>query len=364
MEREAAPACRLPLKRSYDARVPSFVPGRELSRAFYDEVVRDLIGDVEHSAGLLGWGSDVLGFDTERSTDHGWGPRLRVFVHASEVGRARSVVEAGLPDVFRGWPTRYGWDDVPVSSHVTVRPLGEWLERQLGFDARDGLTTLQWLTTPQQLLSEITGGEVFWDGIGELEPLRQALAWYPDDVWRWVVGCQWWRIDQEEPFVGRTAEVGDALGSRIVAARLARDAVRLGFLLERRYTPYAKWLGSAFTQLECAAEVGPPLERMLAVDAFEARESAWVEAIEALARRHNALGLTAHLEPTVRNFHSRPFRVIDAGRFAAACIDSVSDPWLRELPRVGAIDQLVDSTDVLSVGDVALRAAGFYGSTK
>jgi hypothetical protein len=351
------------VQRSYDARVSPFVSGRELSRAFYEEVVRALIGDVEHSAGLLGWGSDVLGYDTERSTDHGWGPRMRVFVHESEVERVRSAVEAGLADEFRGWPTRYGWDDVPVSSHVSVRPLGEWLERQLGFDARDGLTTLQWLTTPQQLLSEVTGGEVFWDGTGELKPLRQALAWYPDDVWRWLVGCQWWRIDQEEPFIGRTAEVSDELGSHVIAARLARDAMRLGFLLERRYAPYAKWLGSAFARLDCAPAVGKALEHMLTAGDFEARESAWVEAIEALARRHNALGLTTHIEPTVRPFHSRPFRVIDAGRFAAACIESVSDSWLRELPRVGAIDQLVDSTDVLSVGGVARRVADFYGPT-
>jgi hypothetical protein len=343
--------------------VPEFVPGRELARAFYEEVVRELVGDVEHSAALLGWGSDVLGLDTERSTDHGWGPRLRVFVDASEVERVRAAVDAGLPDEFRGWPTRYGWDDVPVSSHVNVRPLGEWLERQLGCDARVGLSTLQWLTTPQQLLSEITGGEIFWDGTGELEQLRQALEWYPDDVWRWLIGCQWWRIDQEEPFIGRTAEVGDEIGSRVVAARLARDAMRLGFLLERRYAPYMKWLGTAFAQLDCAAEVEPALERMLAADDFTGRESAWVDAIEALARRHNALGLTTQLEPTVLSFHSRPFRVIDAGRFASACIESVSDSWLRGLPRVGAIDQLIDSTDVLSDGRVARRVAGFYGST-
>ncbi len=188
-----------------------------------------------------------------------------------------------------------------------------------------GLTTLQWLTTPQQLLSEITAGEVFWDGTGELEPLRKALEWYPDDVWRWLVGCQWWRIDQEEPFVGRAAEVGDELGSRVVAARLARDAMRLGFLLERRYAPYTKWLGSAFAQLECATRGRPAARAHARRGRVATRESAWVEAIEALARRHNALGLTAHLEPTVRTFHSRPFRVIDAGRFATACIESVSD---------------------------------------
>ena len=116
--------------------MPEFVPGRELSRAFYAEVVGPLVGDVEHSAALLGWGSDVLGFDTARSTDHGWGPRMRVFVDPADVPRVRAAVDAGLPDEFRGWPTRYGWDDVPVSSHVNVRPLGEWLERQLGYDAR------------------------------------------------------------------------------------------------------------------------------------------------------------------------------------------------------------------------------------
>ena len=341
--------------------MPKFVSGRELSRAFYEEVVAPLIGDVEHSAGLLGWGSDVLGFDTERSTDHGWGPRVRVFVDGRDVDRVRSAVELGLPGEFRGWPTRYGWDDVPVRSHVDVGPLGEWLERQLGYDARNDLTSIRWLTTPQQLLSEIAYGVVLSDGTGELAPLQRSLAWYPDDVWRWLLGCQWWRIDQEEPFVGRTDEVRDELGSRVVAARLARDAMRLGFLLERRYAPYSKWLGSAFARLDCANEVGLALTQMLSADDFETRESAWVEASEALARRHNALGLTAHLEPTVRAFYSRPYRVIGAGRFAAACIESVTDPWLRDLPRVGAIDQFVDSTDVLSVGELTGRAAGFYG---
>lgn len=137
--------------------------------------------------------------------------------------------------------------------------------------------------------------------------------------------------------------------------------MRLGFLLERRYAPYSKWLGSAFARLDCANEVGPALAQMLSADDFEARESGWVEAIEALARRHNALGLTAHLEPTARAFYSRPYCVIGAGRFAAACIESVTDPWLRDLPRVGGIGQFVDSTDVLSVGELTGRAAGFYG---
>jgi hypothetical protein len=50
-----------------------FVPGVELARAFYQEVVAPRLGGVRHSAARLGPGSDVLGYDTARSTDHDWG---------------------------------------------------------------------------------------------------------------------------------------------------------------------------------------------------------------------------------------------------------------------------------------------------
>ena len=139
--------------------------------------------------------------------------------------------------------------------------------------------------------------------------------------------------------------------------------MRLCLLFERRYAPYSKWLGSAFAQLDAAADVGPPLERLLAADDYDERGAAWVEAAESLAARHNALGLTEELDPTTRPFHGRPFRVLDAGRFARACFKTVEDAALRELPRTGAIDQLVDSTDALSDGRVARRLREFYGAT-
>jgi hypothetical protein len=329
--------------------LPEFIRGLELSRAFYEEVVRDLVGDVPHSAALLGYGSDVLGFDTERSTDHGFGPRLQIFV------QWLVDLDDELPEEFRGWPVRYGWDDKSVQSHVEVAQLGPWLHKQLGFDPLGGIAAPDWLATPQQLLLEVTRGAVFHDGLGELEPLRAALAWYPHDVWLWLLACQWRRLDQEEPFVGRAAEVGDELGSRVLAARLARDVMRLCFLLERQYAPYSKWFGTAFAQLDAAAEIGPVLDRALAATDFALREEALVEAYEATARRHNGLGITEEVEPTVRLFHTRPFRVLGSSRFVDACLAQIDDPWLRSLPLVGAIDQWSDSTDVLSKPAVARR---------
>ena len=339
--------------------MPEFVAGLELSRGFYDDVVAPLLGDVPHSAALLGWGSDVLGFDTERSTDHGWGPRLQVFVSEGDVPAVEHAL-AALPDDYRGWPVRFGWDEVPVSHHVDVAPLHSWLENQLGFDPRAGMSYRDWLTAPQQLLLEVTAGGVFHDALGELEPMRASLRWYPDDVWLWLLATQWRRLDQEEPFVGRAAEVGDELGSRLLYARLARDVMRLCFLLERRYAPYSKWLGSAFRQLHAYPAIGRALEAGLAAAGYPEREAALVEAVEEVARRHNALDITEHVEPNVRLFHGRPFRVAGSGRFAEACFDRVSDPWLRSLPPIGAIDQFVDSTDVTSYPRRARRARAMY----
>ena len=337
-----------------------FIPGAELGGAYYEEVVGAIVGDLPHSAAFLGYGSDVLGFDDVRSTDHGWGPRLQVFVREGG-GELLERLKRELPEEFRGWPTRYGWDAEPVVQRVEVVRLGDWLRERLGFDPRAGVTTRDWLTTPQQLLLEVTRGAVFHDGLGELEPLRVALQWYPHDVWVWLLACQWSRLDQEEPFVGRTAEVGDELGSRVLAARLARDLMRLCFLLERRYAPYPKWLGTAFAQLDAAAEVGPALEMAVAATDSAAREDALVSAVEQLARRHNELGITKPLESTVRLFHSRPFRVLGSGRFVRACLATVDDPWLRSLPLVGGIDQISDSTDVLSDAELARRVGAIYG---
>jgi len=325
-----------------------FVPALELNAAFYREVIAHLVGPVPHAAALLGWGSDVLGYDTPRSTDHGWGPRLQVFVADTEVASVRQSIEAGLPETFRGWPVRYGWDEADVASHVEVTTLGDWLQAQLGVDPRAGLSSIDWLTIPQQRLLGVVRGAVYADPDGELATVRSLLAWYPHDVWLWMLGSQWKRLAQEEPFVGRTAEVGDDLGSHLLAGRLVRDVMCAAFLLSRRYWPYTKWFGTAFSELPGVGELPAVLRRAVTADDYPTRESALVEAYEFIAHWHNSLQITVEVEPRARFFHERPFRVLGADRFAEACRAAISDPVLQQLPLVGSVDQFADSTDVLS----------------
>ena len=343
-------------------RAVEFVAGIELSRGFYDDVVAPIVGDRPHAAALLGYGSELVGFATERSTDHGWGPRLQVFLpdDAGEAaaGALRRALDDRLPESYGGWPVRFGWDEKPVEHHVEVTAVGTWFTNWIGFDPRAGVSTCDWLTTPQQKLLEVTRGAVFRDDLAELARVRAELAWYPHDVWLWLLACQWRRIDQEEPFVGRTAEVGDELGSRLLAARLAHDVMQLCFLMERTYASYSKWFGSAFARLAAAAEIGPLLGGALAANTIADREAGLVAAYEAVARQFNALGVTDAVEPTARRFHERPFLVIGAERFVAACLDRIADPELRHRPLIGSVDQWSDNTDLRSLPAV-YREAGF-----
>jgi Domain of unknown function (DUF4037) len=310
-----------------------FLPGLELSARFYREVVAPLLGDLPHAAARIGPGSEVLGFDTERSTDHDWGPRLQLFLT-----RPHETLAGRLPATFLGWPT----------DGVEFTDLSTWFGRHLGFDPRAGVTVSDWLGTPTQTLAEVTAGAVFHDGLGELAPARECLAWYPTDVWRYVLASQWSRIAEEEAFVGRCGEVGDELGSAVVAARLVRDLMRLCLLIHRRYPPYGKWLGSAFARLPDASALTPVLTAALAATEWHVREHHLAAGYRYVAGLQNGLELAEPVDPATRPYYDRPYQVLGAARFAAALVTAIADAEIRRLPLIGAIDQYVDNTLVLS----------------
>jgi len=346
-----------------------FVPGVQLCAAFYEQAVRPLIErahpGLRYAAALLGPGSDVSGFDTARSTDHDWGPRLQLFLTAEEHPALAvpldELLRAGLPTTFAGFPTNFGPAGAvvqvmvatsgPVRHRVAITEPTTWYDHWLGFQPHQQIRLLDWLATPTQVLLEQSAGAVFHDAPGIVTAARAALAWYPDDVWRWLLAGQWQRIAEEEPFVGRCVEVGDELGAGVVTGRLVRDLARLQLLMARRYPPYSKWLGSAVAQVPGVAE--PLLGALHATG--RGREAALCRAYEHAAEVHNALALTPPLDPRVRGFHDRPYRVLDAARFADALRATVTDPVLAPLPPIGGLDTFLDNTNL--AGDRVRRRA-------
>lgn len=338
--------------------------GIALSRAFYIDVVRPWLEvvapDLRYSAALIGYGSELLGFDDETSKDHNWGPRVHIYLSRDRFDdHARRLVEdfsKVAPSHYRGEPI--GWRSRPhppangaeaagaLEHGLEVHTLEARLEGHLAVRSVDNLTALQWLGFAEQKLLALTSGAVFHDDDGRLTRARDRLAYFPDDVWLYKIACQWRRIAEEQAFVGRAGQVGDDLGSRVIAARLVRDVMRMGFLLERRYAPYSKWLGSGFAKLSIAGPLSPHLERALRAEEWTERGDALASAYLELAHRQNAIGV-AGFEPIVGPYFDRPFTTINADAAVAAAHGAITDSWIKALPIVGSLDQVSDLTPLL-----------------
>lgn len=116
----------------------------ELNRDYYRDCIAEVVAThcpyiaTRHAAALLGWGSEVLGNDDERSKRYGWGPRVVLFLTKEDYGvwrqKLSQTLRAHVPLRFQGHPTR-----------VTDPTLGppQPLESMEGF-----LQILKWSITP------------------------------------------------------------------------------------------------------------------------------------------------------------------------------------------------------------------------
>jgi hypothetical protein len=91
--------------------MPEFISGVRLGGLFYEGAVRPVVvsegAGLVHSAALIGYGSEVLGYDTPLSTDHEWAPRLLLFLTEDDYEvrgeRITEVLGRKLPYEFMGY---------------------------------------------------------------------------------------------------------------------------------------------------------------------------------------------------------------------------------------------------------------------
>lgn len=353
-----------------DAGAP-LIPGAELCGAIYNEGVLPVLErhwpGLPHSAALLGPGSEVLGFDDAVSADHDWGPRVMLFLaegtladHASSI---HDTLGSELPRAIRGYSTSFTSPEAapdgvrhmapapegPVQHGVTIQSVHGFFRDLLGCDLDRPISPSDWLTFSEQQLRSVTHGPIYHDGVG-LAQARAQLAWYPHDVWLYLLASGWNRISQEEHLMGRAGSVADEVGSALIGSRLVRDVMRLCFLMERVYAPYPKWFGSAFAQLACAGALLPSLQSALTAGTWQKRERHLVVAYEHVATMHNGLGLTDPLPENATNFHGRPFLVIAQHGFSEALVEQIGDAQIRRIASrrpIGSVDQFSDSTDLI-----------------
>lgn len=340
--------------------------GLDLCEAFYWEVVRPIMARhfpsllERHTAGLIGYGSDVLGHDDEWSRDHEWGARCYIWLtegdYAEHAAGLDQALTEEMPISFRGCPARFTPDEagevlVPHKDstglhHVAITTLSRHMRIQLGMSSTE-LVWEDWLVIPEQKLLEWTRGRIFTDPAGEITALRQRLIYLPDEVWRYKLKEAW------SHFGGLYVAVladrrGDSFSARLALNRLAEKVVQLIFLYNRKYRPGTyKWISRELARIgPTAARQGRMLEdavmepdAALAVDRIE-------EVLEELAVLHDQLQITAPVQPEASHPYARGLQARSYSPLEKALTASLP-PELYQLEIPGGVDQFVTSPQIL-----------------
>ena len=196
------------------------------------------------ACGLIGAGSEGLGYDDAVSADHDFEPGFCIFLPDEELVDRRTAfllerAYAKLPKEYKGLKRSLL---APVGgARRGVLRLSEFLTEKTGTE--DGrLDISRWLTLPSQSLLEVVNGEVFFDGSGELTKIREMLAFYPADIFRKKLAGHLLCMAQAGQYnYTRILSHGENAAAQLAVFQFVKSAVSAIFLLNGAYEPYYKW---------------------------------------------------------------------------------------------------------------------------
>jgi hypothetical protein len=285
-----------------------FIPSLKLSQMLFEEEINHIMEKefprLKFAAATLGMCSEVLGLDDEVSMDHEWGPRVMIYLSEQDKLRysqdVTKVFQNLLPARFKGFDMMWRKPGVDVHNtketvlyHVYVGTVSD----SLGFSGikKLPLEEIDWLKVSEQHLLEFTAGVVYKDDVGELTRARELLAYYPDNVMRFLLMREWNTVGNEWFPIGRIGPREDELGLRIQVAKIVQRFMRIAFMVSKRYFPYKKWFGTLFEQLSLAFELEPMLLELLEEKRWQQVEEKIGEIASALLERQNSLGISPQI---------------------------------------------------------------------
>lgn len=332
-------------------KVLNFIKGLKLNEGYYNDIVKPIIEstypELKYSAGLIGYGSDVLGFDTHVSIDHNWGPRLVLFLNDNDISKYRDDIDKllrnKLPYEYKGFSTNFTdplEDGVQrmkrinkgkVNHLIKTTSIEEFLKDLLGVKNISNIQIIDWLKFSDQGLIEVTKGKIFHDGLNKLKEVREYFNFFPEDILRLKLASLWHYIAQEEAFVGRNVDLGEYLGVKIITTRIVNALMKICFYLEKEYIPYSKWFSRSFKKLIFYNQINDIFMQIVSTEKIENIEELLCTAYQKVLLRQNKLGLTKALKLNISNFHGRPYKVVFTENISRLLIDSIADEDLKNI---------------------------------
>lgn len=226
----------------------SIIQGLALAKAYYLEIGEPLLApQFPHiwsriALGLVGEGSDCLGFDDLYSRDHDWGPGFCLFLTNEDYAASGAKLKeayAALPSTFLGFKR---FMSPGGSCRVGVFRTSDFYRSLTGFS--QGPQTLEeWSRVPEEFLAKATSGEIFRDDLGIFSKIRSnLLGYYPKDLRLKKLALEATRMAQSGQYnYPRGLKRGERVAAAFALNEFMRSTISMAHILNYRYTPFSKW---------------------------------------------------------------------------------------------------------------------------
>jgi len=203
------------------------------------------------AVGLVGPGSECFGFDDDISRDHDWGPGFCIWLKADDfeaIGADLQQAYESLPDAFNGFGPRMASSG--EEARTGVGDISAFYKTHTGLEHLPG-TLDEWLHIPEQSLATSTNGRIFADPLGEFSRWRKALLdFYPEDVRLKKMASRCMTAAQAGQYnFERSLKRQEFFALHYAETKFCADVISLVFLMNKRYTPFYKWMHRAVTEL-------------------------------------------------------------------------------------------------------------------
>lgn len=164
-----------------------------------------------------------------------------------------------MPPEFKGFGQRIV--SPGEERRVGVSDLRSFYLQYTGLDHAPA-SNAEWLRIPEQALGTCTNGVVFSDRLGVFSEWRERiLQFYPEDVRLKKIASRCFTAAQAGQYnFSRSIKRKEYFAARYSEIKFCADTISLVFLLNRKYTPFYKWMHRGVRDLSI---LGEPVARMI-----------------------------------------------------------------------------------------------------
>ncbi|CCK78671.1 MULTISPECIES: DUF4037 domain-containing protein [Desulfobacula] len=235
--------------------------GLELCHKYFNAYGEQMINKKFYSyrnkiaVGMVGEGSECLGFDDPISRDHDWGPGFCLWLGDAdfdEIGSRLQEAYEQLPRIFMGFVRK----PAALSNQKNgVFRISDFYKRFTGL-AHAPENNMQWVNLSDEYLCACTSGKVFFDPLGQFSDIRNKLLnFYPEDVRLFKIAAKCMTCAQSGQYnFMRSVKRGEVFAAAYALNTFCSDIISLVFLLNKKFVPFYKWKHRAVRELSILGE--------------------------------------------------------------------------------------------------------------